>query len=108
MAQLPVHAAVVCQPLLLSRFPNGIGYALCLVTWLMLLLCWRGSFFYSLKGLQLLYPFAALSMPAAAQWPALGADYAVGNMPFLYTWAHRCYRTACSILPRCLRRWFCC
>ena len=50
----------------------------------MLLLCWRGSFFYSLRGLQLLYPFAALSMPAAAQWPALGADYAVGNMPFLY------------------------
>jgi len=67
----------------LPYFPNGIGYALCLVTWLMLLLYWCGSFFYSLKGLQLLlYPFAALSMLAAAQWPAPGADYAVDNMPF--------------------------
>ena len=82
-ALLPAHAAAVWQPLLLSRFPNGIGYALCLVTWLMLLLYWCGSFFYSLKGLQLLlYPFAALSMLAAAQWPAPGADYAVDNMPF--------------------------
>lgn len=82
-ALLPAHAAAVWQPLLLSRFPNGIGYALCLITWLMLLLYWCGSFFYPLKGLQLLlYPFAALSMLAAAQWPAPGADYAVDNMPF--------------------------
>ena len=47
-ALLPAHAAAVWQPLLLSRFPNGIGYALCLITWLMLLLYWCGSFFYSL------------------------------------------------------------
>ena len=83
-ALLPAHAAAVWQPLLLSRFPNGIGYALCLITWLMLLLYWCGSFFYPLKGLQLLlYPFAALSMLAAALWPAPGADYAVDNMSFL-------------------------
>lgn len=82
-AALPAHAVAVWQPLMQSRFPNGIGYALCLLTWLMLLLYWCGSFFYSLKGLQLLlYPFAALSMLAAALWPQPGAGYAVDNMPF--------------------------
>lgn len=82
-AALPAHAVAVWQPLLDGRFPSGIGYALSLLTWLTLLLYWCGSFFYSLKGLQLLlYPAAALSMLAAALWPQPGAGYAVGNPAF--------------------------
>lgn len=83
-AALPAHAVAVWQPVIRSHvFFSGIGYVLCLIAWLMLLLYWCGSFFYSLKGLQLLlYPFAALSMLAAALWPQPGAGYAVSHMPF--------------------------
>lgn len=66
---LPAHAVAVWQPVIRSHVLfSGIGYVLCLVAWLMLLLYWCGSFFYSLNGLQLLlspFAFAVISMPAA-------------------------------------------
>ena len=58
MALVPIlllHTSVVWLPVLHERTLSiGFGDALTVVAWLMVLLYWCGSFFYPLKGLQLL------------------------------------------------------
>lgn len=83
---LLAHAALVWLPVAESQtFPGGFAYALSVVAWLMLTLYWGGSFFYPLKGLQLLlYPLAAVAMVAAAVLPQdAGGGFAVGNLPLM-------------------------
>ena len=88
MALVPIlllHTSVVWLPVLHERtLAIGFGDALTVVAWLMVLLYWCGSFFYPLKGLQLLlYPCAALSMLLAAVWPGQHMGYSVHNLPFM-------------------------
>ncbi|EGY51592.1 inner membrane protein YpjD [Neisseria shayeganii] len=82
---LLAHAAAVWLPVVQQQaFLSGFGYALSMVTWLMLMLYWGGSFFYPLKGLQLLlYPLAALGMLAAALLPQHTGGTAVAHLPFV-------------------------
>ena len=82
---LVAHAVAVWLPIVESHtLLAGFGYALCLVSWLMLMLYWGGSFFYPLKGLQLLlYPFAAAAMLGAALWPQPAGAHALGHAPFV-------------------------
>lgn len=62
----------------------GFGNALNLVVWLMVLMYWSGSFFYPLRGLQLLlYPIATLCMLIAAFLPGQSASYSIHNVPFM-------------------------
>lgn len=82
---LLLHTSVVWLPVLHDRIlAIGFGAALTMVAWLMLVLYWCGSFFYPLKGLQLLlYPCAAASMVLAALLPGQHVGYSVHNLPFM-------------------------
>lgn len=80
-----LHGIVVLLPILVDRvLVMGFGYALSLIVWLMLLMYFAGSFFYSLKGLQLLlYPVAAISLSLAAVFPGRHTGYSISDLPFM-------------------------
>lgn len=61
---LLVHGAALMFPVLQDRvLITGFGYSLSLIVWLMLMMYCLGSFFYCLRGVQLLlYPCAALTL----------------------------------------------
>ncbi len=82
---LLLHGIWVWLPLLNAQMViMSFGHALNLVTWLMLLMYWGGSFFYRLKGLQLfLYPSAVISLLLAFFFPGQHVGYAVSNGPFM-------------------------
>lgn len=87
-ALLPImllHTALVWIPLTQQQsLAVGLGDALVLVSWLMVLLYGLGSFFYSLKGLQLLlYPCIAAALLLAWIFPGRHAAYPVSNLPFM-------------------------
>ncbi len=82
---LLVHGISIWQPVIGNRLlVLGFGYALSLMVWLVLMLYFAGSFFYRLRGLQLLlYPVAALLMLPAAVFPGHHAGYQTENWPFI-------------------------
>lgn len=82
---LLIHGLLLLIPVVQKHMITmGLGYAVSLIVWLMLMLYWSGSFFYSLKGLQLfLYPCAAGSMLLASVFPNNHIGYAVDNIPFI-------------------------
>ena len=82
---LLAHGFVVWWPVLGGKLVIlGFGYSISLIVWLMLMLYFAGSFFYRLRGLQLLlYPIAALSMLAAIVFPGHYTGYLVANWPFV-------------------------
>lgn len=80
-----LHGAILMLPILADRvLVMGFGYALSLIVWLMLVMYFIGSFFYSLRGLQLLlYPIATISLLVAALLPGKYVGYSITNMPFM-------------------------
>ena len=82
---LLAHGFVVWWPVLGGKLVIlGFGYSISLIVWLMLMLYFAGSFFYRLRGLQLLlYPIAALSMLAAIVFPGHYTGYLAANWPFV-------------------------
>ena len=82
---LIIHGAVLALPVLQDQvLIMGFGYALSLIVWLMLLIYYMGSYFYSLKGLQLLlYPCAAASLTLAAIFPGKTIGYQISDWPFI-------------------------
>lgn len=97
MPALLLHAFLVWSPLLGSNILLlQFGQALSMIAWLMLLIYCCGSFFYQLKGLQiLLYPLAAVSLFLSLVFP--------GNktIPLLYN-PHLILHVGASILAYCL------
>ncbi len=68
---LLLHGFWLWAPLLSERLMVlSFGHALTLVSWLMLVMYWCGSFFYALKGLQLLlYPLTMVCLLLAFIFP---------------------------------------
>lgn len=80
---LLLHAGIVLMPFGAQSVALGVGQAIALVVWLMLLIYWTGSFFYRLEGLQLvLMPLAAVSLIFVACFPGERAGYALSNPVF--------------------------
>ena len=82
---LLVHGLVLILPVLHDHvLVMGFGYSVSLIVWLMLTMYWVGSFFYRLRGLQLLlYPCAAFSLLLAAVFPGHYVGYQISNWPFM-------------------------
>ena len=80
-----MHSYVVLMPFNAQSVVLGLGQAIALIVWLMLLIYWTGSFFYRLEGLQLLLmPLAAVSLLAALCLPGGHASYALSNPVFSF------------------------
>lgn len=82
---LLLHTAWVWWPLSRQHaLAVSLGDALLLVSWLMALLYVSGSFFYSLKGLQLLlYPCIAGLLLLAWVFPGRHVAYPISNLAFV-------------------------
>ncbi|MBQ9619563.1 MAG: cytochrome c biogenesis protein CcsA [Neisseriaceae bacterium] len=62
----------------------SFGQTLNLVTWLMVLMYFIGSFFYSLKGLQIiLYPMTVISLFLVLIFPGHTSSYTAHHLPFI-------------------------
>ena len=80
---LLLQAYTVLMPFSAQPVALGVGQAFALVTWLVLLIYWTGSFFYRLEGLQLLLmPLAAVSLLFAVCFPGERVGYALSNPVF--------------------------
>ena len=84
-AALLPHGAALLLPVLSDHvLILGLGYATAVVVWLMLMLYLAGSFFYRLRGLQLLlYPLSAALLLAAVLFPGHSAAYRLTDWPFM-------------------------
>lgn len=84
-AALLPHGAALLLPVLFDHvLILGLGYATAVVVWLMLMLYLAGSFFYRLRGLQLLlYPLSAFLLLCAALFPGHSAAYRLDDWPFM-------------------------
>lgn len=82
---LLVHGAALLMPVLQEHILiTGFGYSISLIVWLMLMMYCLGSFFYSLRGLQLLlYPCAALSLFLGLIFPGKFIGYQISDVPFM-------------------------
>ncbi|STZ77464.1 cytochrome C assembly family protein [Bergeriella denitrificans] len=82
---LMVHGAALLLPVLRDQvLITGFGYSLSLIVWLMLMMYCLGSFFYNLRGLQLLlYPCAALSLLLGLIFPGSFVGYQIDDLPFM-------------------------
>lgn len=82
---LLLHTFVVWQPMLQQHvLLVGFGQALNLITWLMVMLYWVGSFRYRLQGLQLaLFPCSALVLLIALLLPGQAIAYPMHNTAFM-------------------------
>ncbi|QEY25115.1 cytochrome C assembly family protein [Neisseria zalophi] len=82
---LLVHLAVLLTPVVEDKVViMGFGYSVSLIVWLMLAMYCIGSFFYNLKGLQLLlYPCAAMSLLMATIFPGKFTGYQISDWPFM-------------------------
>ena len=87
---LPHGLMIMLPPLANQTLIMSFGYASAVIVWLMLMLYLMGSFFYRLRGLQLLlYPLSVLFMLLAILFP--------GHV--CCTLFHHCWHTACLALP---------
>ncbi|UOO81714.1 cytochrome c biogenesis protein CcsA [Uruburuella testudinis] len=84
-AALLVHGVALSLPVLQDQILiMGFGYSISLIVWLMLMMYWCGSFFYSLRGLQLLlYPCAAFSLLLGVVFPGKFIGYQISDWPFM-------------------------
>lgn len=84
-AALLVHGATLLLPVLQDHvLITGFGYSLSLIVWLMLMMYCLGSFFYCLRGLQLLlYPCAAACLALGFVFPGKFIGYQIGDLPFM-------------------------
>ncbi|MCS4534742.1 cytochrome C assembly family protein [Neisseria montereyensis] len=82
---LLVHLAVLLAPVVEDKVViMGFGYSVSLIVWLMLAMYFVGSFFYNLKGLQLLlYPCTVLSLLMATVFPGKFTGYHISDWPFM-------------------------
>ncbi|MDN0077284.1 cytochrome c biogenesis protein CcsA [Crenobacter sp. SG2303] len=82
---LTVQAFCVLVPLVHGQLVAlGVGHAVALVAWLMLVIYWTGSFFYRLEGLQLfLMPLALVTLALALLLPGSHPGYALTNPAFM-------------------------
>ncbi|MDO4997720.1 MAG: cytochrome c biogenesis protein CcsA [Neisseria sp.] len=82
---LLAHGISIAMPILSDRLViMGLGYAVAVITWLMLALYFAGSFFYRLRGLQLLlFPLAAVFLLFGMIFPGEYLAYKLENAPFL-------------------------
>lgn len=84
-ASLTLHGAVLLMPVIQDHvLIMGFGYSVSLIVWMMLAIYFAGSFFYSLRGLQLLlYPCAALTLILGLAFPGKFAGYEISDLPFM-------------------------
>ncbi|MCF7521994.1 cytochrome c biogenesis protein CcsA [Neisseria sp. ZJ106] len=84
-AALLAHGAALMMPVLQDHILiTGFGYSVSLIVWLMLMLYFAGSFFYCLRGLQLLlYPCATLMMLLGLIFPGKFVGYQISDLPFM-------------------------
>ncbi|WP_165010548.1 cytochrome C assembly family protein [Neisseria yangbaofengii] len=82
---LLVHGAALLLPVIRDQvLITGFGYSISLIVWLMLIMYCFGSFFYCLRGLQLLlYPCAALSLLLGMIFPGKFIGYEISDVPFM-------------------------
>lgn len=82
---LVVHALVLMLPVLrFGALSMGVGTALSLLAWIMLLIFWTGSYFARMDGLQVfLVPLAAIGVLMAEVLPIPHTLYEINNPAFL-------------------------
>lgn len=82
---LLLHAAVLASPVLQAGTVSlGLGTALSLLSWMMLLIFWTGSYFSRMEGLQtFLLPVALIAVLLAEVLPLPRTTYAVDDVAFL-------------------------
>ena len=82
---LLVHGVALLMPVLQEHILiTGFGYSISLIVWLMLMMYCLGSFFYTLRGLQLLlYPCAVLSLLLGLIFPGKFIGYQISDIPFM-------------------------
>jgi ABC-type uncharacterized transport system permease subunit len=82
---LLMHAAMLAMPVLQDGGVRlGVGSVLSLLSWIMLLIFWTGSYFARMEGLQIfLVPLAAIGILMAEVLPIPHTLYAVDNLPFM-------------------------
>lgn len=84
-AALTVHGAALLMPVIQDKIIiMGFGYSGSLIVWMMLFIYFAGSFFYSLRGVQLLlYPCAALMLLSGLVFPGKFSGYEITDLPFM-------------------------
>lgn len=84
-AALLIHGTALLLPVVRDKvLITGFGYSISLIVWLMLMMYCLGSFFYNLRGVQLLlYPGAALSMLLGMLFPGRFVGYEISDIPFM-------------------------
>lgn len=84
MPILLLNAIWLWQPILQKhQLILGFGHAMAMLSWMMLMLYWGGSFFYRLQGLQLfLFPIAVLSLLSDWLLPGTTRGIHVDNNAF--------------------------
>ena len=81
---LPHGLMIMLPPLANQTLIMSFGYASAVIVWLMLMLYLMGSFFYRLRGLQLLlYPLSVLFMLLAIVFPGHVESYRITDWPFM-------------------------
>lgn len=82
---LLLHAVVLALPVIQTGTVSiGVGTALSLLSWMMLLIFWTGSYFARMEGLQtFLLPMAFVSVLLAEALPLPERVYAVNDVAFL-------------------------
>lgn len=82
---LLLHAVVLVLPVVQTGAVSlGLGTALSLLVWMMLLIFWTGSYFSRMEGLQtFLLPLAFAAVLLAEVLPVPHTAYAVSDVPFL-------------------------
>lgn len=82
---LLVHGAALLMPVLRDNvLITGFGYSVSLIVWLMLMMYCLGSFFYCLRGLQLLlYPCATVALLLGWVFPGKFVGYQINDLPFM-------------------------
>ncbi|ASK27640.1 cytochrome C assembly family protein [Neisseria chenwenguii] len=82
---LLAHGAALMVPVFQDKvLITGFGYSVSLIAWLMLMMYCLGSFFYCLRGLQLLlYPCAAFVLLLGLVFPGKFIGYQINDLPFM-------------------------
>lgn len=82
---LLLHSAAVWWPVAAGRvLLTGFGPVCVLISWLVLMLYFGGSFFYRLSGLQLLlYPLSAAGLLLAVLFPGKPVAHPLGDWPLM-------------------------
>lgn len=82
---LLVYGVVLLIPVLRNNvLTTGFGHSVNLIVWLMLMMYCLGSFFYCLRGLQLLlYPCATVTLLLGWVLPSKFVGHQANDLPFM-------------------------